>query len=116
MSNLSSGSTSNEIRGIPKRCECGEKIVVLVSTIPKNPKRKFYRCAAAKQGEYGHVFKWLEETRAEEFDVLAERQELLLEDLRKLMLHSVNVNLRLNNNTTKLNQNKKDKPNHTQIR
>ncbi|VVB06473.1 unnamed protein product [Arabis nemorensis] len=84
MSNISSGSTrSSYVRGIPSRCTCGKPTTILKSTTEKNPRRKFYRCRALTDRAFGRVFKWAKESQLEEFDVLLEKQESIVDDIEK---------------------------------
>ncbi|KAF8092851.1 hypothetical protein N665_0400s0049, partial [Sinapis alba] len=61
--------------GIPRKCECGAPTIVLESKTAQNRGRRFYRCGET----YGptHVFKWLDETHHEEFEILRSQQEMM---------------------------------------
>ncbi|KAF3585290.1 hypothetical protein F2Q69_00028380 [Brassica cretica] len=68
--------------GIPRNCQCGAASTVLTSTTSRNPGRKFYRCGAISGPN--HLFKWVDEAHLEEFDVLASRQAMMLNDLAEI--------------------------------
>lgn len=68
--------------GIPRNCQCGAAIIVLTSKTSRNPGRKFYRCGAISGPN--HLFKWVDEAHLEEFDVLASRQAMMLNDLAEI--------------------------------
>ncbi|KAF3565606.1 hypothetical protein DY000_02013780 [Brassica cretica] len=68
--------------GIPRNCQCGALTIVLTSGTSRNPGRKFYRCGAISGPN--HVFKWLDEAHLEEFDVLASKQTMIINDLAQI--------------------------------
>ena len=55
---------------------------MLTSTTSRNPGRKFYRYGAISGPN--HLFKWVDEAHLEEFDVLASRQAMMLNDLAEI--------------------------------
>lgn len=68
--------------GIPRNCQCGASTIVLTSGTSRNPGRKFYRCGAVSGPNHG--FKWLDEAHLEEFDVLASKQTMIINDLAEI--------------------------------
>ncbi|KAG2271042.1 hypothetical protein Bca52824_065597 [Brassica carinata] len=68
--------------GIPHNCQCGALTIVLTSGTSRNPGRKFYRCGAILGPN--HVFKWFDEAQFEEFDVLASKQTMIINDLAQI--------------------------------
>lgn len=68
--------------GIPRHCQCGALTIVLTANTSRNPGRKFYRCGAISGPN--HLFKWVDEAHLEEFDVLASKQEAMMNDLAEI--------------------------------
>ncbi|RID49600.1 hypothetical protein BRARA_H00389 [Brassica rapa] len=68
--------------GIPRTCQCGALTIVLTSGTSRNPGRKFYWYGAISGPN--HVFKWLDEAHLEEFDVLASKQTMIINDLAEI--------------------------------
>ncbi|XP_024004854.1 uncharacterized protein At1g43920, Chloroplastic-like [Eutrema salsugineum] len=92
MSFQSTAFTPTYSRGIPRCCSCGQKTAILKSTTVQNPGREFYRCIAAKKGDYGHVFKWVDEAKSEELDILTESNIELQNEIT--ILRSAEANLK----------------------
>ncbi|KAL0723106.1 hypothetical protein Bca4012_037705 [Brassica carinata] len=68
--------------GIPRNCQCGALSIVLTANTSQNPRRKFYCCGGISGPN--HLFKWVYEAHLEEFDVLASKQEAMMNDLTEI--------------------------------
>ncbi|XP_010450537.1 PREDICTED: uncharacterized protein At1g43920, Chloroplastic-like isoform X2 [Camelina sativa] len=65
----------NQKRGFPKRCQCGEPVVLKTSTTAKNPGRFFHGCLFGRDGNWYHTFKWTDTSMVEEIEDLIEKVE-----------------------------------------
>ncbi|XP_010546419.1 PREDICTED: uncharacterized protein At4g04775-like [Tarenaya hassleriana] len=62
---------SSKQKGLPQQCECGRQIIKLISKTSKNPGRLFF-CCESQEGNYSHVWKWVDEAIIEELQSLKE--------------------------------------------
>ncbi|ESQ52492.1 hypothetical protein EUTSA_v10017745mg [Eutrema salsugineum] len=63
-------------RGFPKRCRCGETVVMKTSGTAKNPGRLFHACPHRKEGDnWYHTFKWTDTCMVEELEDLIDKVE-----------------------------------------
>uniref|UniRef100_A0A0D3ASQ7 GRF-type domain-containing protein n=1 Tax=Brassica oleracea var. oleracea TaxID=109376 RepID=A0A0D3ASQ7_BRAOL len=73
-------SSSSEVqygggdRGFPMKCDCGLRVVPLLSKTQENPGRPFYRCISKKEG---HLFKWNEDAVCEEVEDAIPKLEII---------------------------------------
>ncbi|XP_010527360.1 PREDICTED: uncharacterized protein At4g04775-like [Tarenaya hassleriana] len=103
-----SGHESNQIKGVPRHCQCGSDIVMWISRTDNNPGRVFLRCAK-QQGNYEHVFKWVDEAMVEETEILREHIEKLelenenqKKELKMYKIELQNNKMELQNNNIEL--------------
>ncbi|KAG2311374.1 hypothetical protein Bca52824_022931 [Brassica carinata] len=84
MSSVNSSSNSRDRlakqRGIPTRCNCGEKVARFTSRTVKNPGRLFYCCPMGSEKDKTHLFKWTDKSVVEEIEDFQELFDVLLID------------------------------------
>ncbi|KAH0883660.1 hypothetical protein HID58_059756 [Brassica napus] len=73
-------SSSSEVqygggdRGFPTKCDCGLRVVPLLSKTQENSGRPFYRCISKTEG---HLFKWNEDAVCEEVEDAIPKLEII---------------------------------------
>ncbi|XP_019094548.1 PREDICTED: uncharacterized protein At4g04775-like [Camelina sativa] len=60
-------------RGFPKKCRCGESVVMKTSNTVRNPGRLFHACPFGEHDNRSHVFKWTDTCMVQEIEDLIEK-------------------------------------------